>query len=75
MNFLGALQHAFIGYGIRRKAWNHSPIIYYDHDDQRLRFLGTNKDTDNGLLVSFAAEEGGDVLTPEDCNAMDWEVY
>jgi hypothetical protein len=39
MNFLKALQHAFIGYGIRRKSWDEKAVLYFNYDKDSLHFL------------------------------------
>lgn len=36
MSFLIALQHAFIGYGIRRKCWAEDVYLWWNHDRQAL---------------------------------------
>lgn len=58
MNFIGAIQHATIGYGIRRRKWDKDLIFWLD---------GVHlKQTDTNLSLY--------VLCFEDFVAADWEA-
>lgn len=58
MNFIGAIQHATIGYGIRRRSWNKELMFYLD---------GVHlKQTDTDLPLY--------VLCFSDFAAVDWEA-
>lgn len=67
MNFIAAIQHATIGYGIRRKAWHENSILhlgdgaalYWTHSKYQVALLGT----DHGFDVNAA-----------DIAATDWEA-
>jgi hypothetical protein len=52
MNFLSALQKAFNGYGIRRRAWAADVTLYFNPEDNSLRYL--NAITDGGVMISEA---------------------
>ena len=71
MNFLKALQHAFIGYGIRRKAWREEAILYFDLDgtgpDDGLRWMQSGP---HDATRAFVWPD----ISYEDMGATDWEV-
>jgi hypothetical protein len=80
MNFYGAIQHASIGYGVRRKQWAENSILFFDHDKCQLCWL-------NATYVENGVEHGkGTVakllglqyatldLTAEDIKATDWDT-
>jgi hypothetical protein len=67
MTFLKALQHAFIGYKIRRRVWNKNLTLVWDHSYGILHFMdGTFTD------VRYKPEQPEDLK--EDWDALDWEV-
>jgi hypothetical protein len=59
MNFYKALQHAFIGYGIRRKPWSDNVILYYDHEKEDLRYTNSHSPS---------------TISDIDFHATDWET-
>lgn len=81
MNFISALLHANIGYGIRRKAWHEKAVLYLEQtqlfwmDDakkQRTKFVEPQAGKSNEVRLC-----GPDLtfdLQPEDFNGIDWEV-
>jgi hypothetical protein len=78
MNFIAAIQHATIGYGIRRKAWKHDVILML-HNGSELHWL---KDRNGVSVENFGTWTqchvlGSDKthdLTAEDIAAQDWEA-
>lgn len=71
MNFIKAIQHATIGYGIRRKSWEvpFDTFLLLDHTG-RLMWSPNN-------VADFAILMGNDPATDlnaEDLQATDWET-
>lgn len=70
MNFIKAVQHATIGYAIRRRAWgNPDSMLILDHTGE-FRWVAPNCMTVAALLGS---DTTGD-LTAEDIIGTDWEA-
>lgn len=69
MNFLKAIQHATIGYGIRRKCWGPKAILSLDNF-ARLYWLNS----DCRLSAIFVQETDSYNLSLEDINSTDWET-
>jgi hypothetical protein len=68
VNFLTAIKHAAIGYGIARKGWGDEGVCLYlddcsdlrwTHNEQPCRLMGPSETLD---------------LTKEDIQAKDWET-
>ena len=85
MNFISALKHAMIDYGIRRKAWPKEAILSLcnGHDSCQLYWLDHTKggNRDRSRPASYWLDPvklcGPDLtfdLTPEDLQANDWEA-
>lgn len=66
MNFIAAIQHATIGYGIRRKNWKENRTLYLNEDAELI-------ETSTGARITLCGELSCD-LKREDLQATDWEV-
>jgi hypothetical protein len=62
MTLLQALQHAFIGYGIRRACWPEDSLLKFDMERE--------------ALIDVEGIQEGQVYTiqPKDIEATDWET-
>lgn len=70
MNFIRAIQHATIGYGIRRKVWSSNEHCWlYLHNDQLQWAEGNIACSCNLLGKDLSAD-----LIEEDITATDWET-
>jgi len=69
MNFLNAIRHAAIGYGIRRKIWGSDSILSMDNGCC-LWWINTQEDREARLLGPDRSLD----LTAEDIQATDWET-
>lgn len=70
MNFIAAIQHASIGYGIRRKAWRENVNCWLILVNHELHWC-------EGNVASVARLLGDDItcdLLAEDIAAGDWET-
>lgn len=75
MNWYGALQHAFIGYGIRRKAWPENYVLFWDQDKLCLRWMMAPTIPMTSVEPECKLLEGGDIsLSGEAIKASDWEA-
>lgn len=72
MNFLTALQHAFIGYGIRRKSWNKTAVLQWHQQEKKLGFGLIN--TGTVIWARISNLDAGDTISIQDANATDWEA-
>lgn len=70
MNFLAAILHAGIGYGIRRKSWNKDAVLYLDNLKVLRWLYGNAKDEEARLLGPEVSID----VTSEDVRAKDWET-
>ena len=75
MKFIPAIQHATIGYGIRRKCWAGDTCLHLDNL-QTLRWIGVNlseygRDSDE---CKFFGGDAGFDLSKTDILADDWET-
>jgi hypothetical protein len=73
MNFLKALQHAFIGYGIRRKSWDEKAVLYFNYDKDSLHFLASFNDGFGYVQADEQWEPNG-LTIAESFLATDWEA-
>lgn len=74
MNFIAAIQHATIGYGIRRKAWNNTDAILHLNDKAELHWVPAIHNPEHQAPVKLGH---GDIcydLTQSDIAANDWEA-
>ncbi len=70
MNFIKAIQHATIGYGIRRKAWRERPDCFLHlRDDGDLEW-----DDPETIPCKLLGNDLAADLLPEDITATDWEA-
>lgn len=81
MDFIKAIQHATIGYGIRRAEWKRSVhedvtgpdlILHLDHDG--LRWVNTPDGRANGTPIKLCGDDMNYDLMAEDITADDWQV-
>jgi hypothetical protein len=68
MNFLTAIKHAAIGYGIRRKSWPEENAILHLDNLNDLRWVRS------GVLCLLLGNPHDFDLTKEDIQAKDWEI-
>ena len=71
MNFLNAIRHAAIGYGIRRKAWANEDAILTLDNFAELYWMHTTARNDPAKL---AGPDRTYDLSVEDLQAKDWET-
>jgi hypothetical protein len=74
MNFIAAIQHAGIGYGIRRTCW-HGDAILHTNNMHELPWL-TRKGEDQPYAAPFAKDraQSAHEITMEDVMAQDWDT-
>lgn len=71
MNFLAALKHAIIGYGIRRKSWPNKDAILHFTNLNDLEWLNrVSEHTGPCVLLGRRASD----LHSDDLTAIDWET-
>ena len=70
MNFIAAVQHATIGYGIRRKRWSDKSILALGPDGHSFEWLESTTPDPVKLLGPDLTYD----LTPDDIMAEDWET-
>lgn len=71
MNFLSAIKHAAIGYGIRRKSWDDRCILHLNNMGE-LEWVGHyHKDREGKEANLFSSDYG---IVKEDITANDWET-
>lgn len=70
MNFIKAIQHATIGYGIRRKSWRDGATITIDNFGDLYWVEGVGMD----VPIKLCGRDAGFDLSPEDIRAQDWEA-
>lgn len=70
MNFLKAILHAGIGYGIRRKAWPPKAILSLDNFGELHWIDAVEEESRCRLLTGDLSWD----LSPEDIQANDWET-
>lgn len=70
MNFVAAIQHATIGYGIRRKAWGPKAFLYL-HDGNTLRWGHFDDQVETCDLLGPSRTMD---LQASDITGTDWEV-
>jgi hypothetical protein len=68
MNFLTAIKHAAIGYGIRRKGWEDEDAILYLDNFNELVWVHS------GVTCTLIGDPEDFDLTVEDIKAKDWET-
>ena len=69
MNFLAAIKHAAIGYGIRRKVWHSKAILHLNN----LCELEWCCDCDSHIAPLLGPDPAASV-NAEDIKATDWET-
>lgn len=79
MNFLSAIKHAVIDYGIRRAAWHKDAILYLGNGSQGCEMYWLPRPEDNEHTVNQSPMRlcGPDKtldIQPEDIVATDWEA-
>lgn len=80
MNFLSAIKHAVIGYGIRRKVWQKDAILYLGSGGQDALYwiyipgAMRNERGGRGDSVKLCGPDKSYDLQPEDITADDWEA-
>jgi hypothetical protein len=77
MNFIAAIQHAAIGYGIRRKAWRNDAILMLENNQLHWIKDRNGVETPNNGIWNECKLMGADIthdLTAEDIAAQDWEA-
>lgn len=74
MNFIKAIQHATIGYGIRRRSWRQDAVLTVDNFGDLYWTSGVGTDTPVKLGVSGPGVDMTFDLNVEDIQARDWEV-
>jgi hypothetical protein len=67
MNFLTAIKHAAIGYGIRRKPWEEGYILHLNYSGE-LEWLAC------GSTCPLLDGDTGWDLTEHDIKSKDWET-
>lgn len=78
MKFITAIQHATIGYGIRRKVWPENVIIYLENYE--LRYMNdANKNRTQGITgnnneIQLLGPDQTFDLQAESVIATDWEA-
>lgn len=73
MNFISAIKHATIDYGIRRRSWREGAILCLGngHDTCQLYWIeGIGRDTP----VKLCGPDKSFDLSVEDIQAQDWET-
>jgi hypothetical protein len=65
VNFISALKHATIGYGIRRKEWMEGHTMFMENDELFWTHLPTHP------IIFFSGFMG---LNEQDIAAKDWET-
>jgi hypothetical protein len=68
VNFLTAIKHAAIGYGIARKGWGDEGVCLYLDDCSDLRWVHS------GVTCTLIGDPEDFDLTVEDIKAKDWET-
>lgn len=70
MNFIGAIQHATIGYGIRRRIWAARVLLHLqDHD-----LVWLEEPPSGNNVCELLGPDKFYHLQPEDITATDWET-
>lgn len=70
MNFIKAVQHGTIGYGIRRRSWRQGAILSVGNSGELYWIEGVGTDTP----VKLCGPDKAFDLSVEDIQAQDWEV-
>lgn len=70
MNFIKAVRHGTIGYGIRRRMWTRDAILTVDNFGE---LYWTNGVCTNTPVMLCGPDKAFD-LSVEDIQAQDWEV-
>lgn len=75
MNFITAIQHATIGYGIRRQTWILSRWMLLDDSGHHLiwNIVPNGYGTRDGNITLLGPDPSWDI-TEEDIKATDWEA-
>lgn len=68
MNFINAILHVNIGYGIRRMSWQEGAILHLG-GGQKLFWLGKEREP-----VTLLGDDETHDLNAEDLKATDWET-
>lgn len=75
MTFIKAIQHATIGYGIRRKAWTERENCYLELRYNELWWAAGNVvDREAKLCPDIEDADLAIDIIPEDIVAIDWEI-
>jgi hypothetical protein len=73
MNFINAIQHATIGYGIRRRAWRENDRCWLTLDNfGNLQWCEGNVGGE-ARLIPIIIDPSRDMID-EDIRALDWEA-
>lgn len=73
MNWINAILHASIGYGIRRKSWPEGKILHLNENRKRFEWAdGTQTPSDLWVATEFLKSVTGEANSTEP--AGDWEV-
>lgn len=74
MNFLGAYQHALIGYGIKRKIWANCLCTSDQYPQELVWHKDIESSSNKRPVARLLGPDKTYDLQPEDIVATDWET-
>ena len=78
MGFIGAIQHATIGYGVRRPAWHPDFVLWLDRNTNELKLVNDKardgEPVKEGVVINILGGSKAMDLDEEDLTANDWET-